>query len=119
MGQLLDYEINTEGMVIGRFSNDTVQTLAQIGVARFPNFQGLQRSEGNTFQSSGNSGSALHGYAGGDSGTFIISGSLEGSNVDLTQELTNMVVAQRAFQANAKVITTGDQILQEIVSMLR
>jgi len=119
VGQLLDYEINTDGMIIGRFSNDTVQTLAQIGVARFPNYQGLLRSEGNTFQTSGNSGSAMRGFAGGDSGTFIISGSLEGSNVDLTQELTNMVVAQRAFQANAKVITTGDQILQEIVSMLR
>ncbi|MBU1072836.1 flagellar hook-basal body complex protein, partial [bacterium] len=119
VGQLLDYEINTDGMIIGRFSNDTVQTLAQIGIARFPNYQGLQRSEGNTFQSSGNSGSAMQGLAGGASGTFIVSGSLEGSNVDLTQELTNMVVAQRAFQANAKVITTGDQIMQEIISMLR
>ncbi len=119
VGQLLDYEINADGMIIGRFSNDTVQTLAQIGVARFPNYQGLQRSEGNTFQSSGNSGVAMQGLAGGATGTFIVSGSLEGSNVDLTQELTNMVVAQRAFQANAKVITTGDQIMQEIVSMLR
>ena len=119
VGHLLDYEINTDGMVIGRFSNDTVHTLAQIGVGRFPNYQGLQRSEGNTYQSSGNSGSSIHGFAGGATGTFIVSGSLEGSNVDLTQELTNMVVAQRAFQANAKVITTGDQILQEIVSMLR
>ena len=61
----------------------------------------------------------MTGYGGGDTGTFIVSGALEGSNVDLTQELTNMVVAQRAFQANAKVITTGDQILQEIVAMLR
>ena len=119
VGQLLDYEINTDGYIIGRFSNDTVQTLARIGVARFPNEQGLIRAEGNTFQTSGNSGLSMTGYAGSESGTFIISGALEGSNVDLTRELTNMVIAQRAFQANAKVITTGDQILQEIVAMLR
>lgn len=119
VGRLLDYEINTDGMIIGRFSNDTAQTLAKIGVARFPNNQGLQRSEGNTFVTSGNSGSVMHGFVGGDTGTYILSGVLEGSNVDLTQELTNMIVAQRAFQANAKVISTGDQILQEIVSMIR
>jgi flagellar hook protein FlgE len=119
VGQLLDYEINTDGLIIGRFTNDTVQTLAKIGVARFPNNQGLVRSEGNTFKTSGNSGSVMHGFVGGDTGTYILSGALEGSNVDLTQELTNMVVAQRAFQANAKVISTGDQILQEIVQMIR
>ena len=119
VGSLLDYEINTEGMVIGRFSNDTVRTLAQVSLARFANDQGLLRSEGNTYQVSGNSGDALYSVPGGASGTIVVSGALEGSNVDLTQELTNMVVAQRAFQANAKVITTGDQILQDIVAMVR
>ncbi|MBA4378037.1 MAG: hypothetical protein C0395_05195 [Gemmatimonas sp.] len=119
VGSLLDYEINADGIIIGRFSNDTVQTLGQIGLARFSNMQGLLRTEGNTYQVSGNSGLAVEGFAGGESDTFITSGALEGSNVDLTQELTNMVIAQRAFQANAKVITTGDQILQDIVSMVR
>lgn len=119
VGNLLDYEINTDGTIIGRFSNDTVRTLARVGVARFANNQGLMRSEGNTFTTSGNSGSALYGLVGEDTGSYVLSGVLESSNVDLTQELTNMVVAQRAFQANAKVISTGDQILQEIVAMIR
>lgn len=119
VGSLLDYEINADGVIIGRFSNDTAQTLGQIGLATFSNIQGLLRTEGNTFQTSGNSGQAFETLAGGDTDTFITSGALEGSNVDLTQELTNMVIAQRAFQANAKVITTGDQILQDIVSMVR
>ena len=119
VGTLLDYEINTDGLIIGSFSNDTVQTLAKIGVARFANNQGLVSSEGNTYTTSGNSGEAIMGFVGGETGSYMLSGVLEGSNVDLTEELTNMVVAQRAFQANAKVISTGDQILQEIVSMIR
>ncbi len=119
VGHLLDYEINEDGRIIGRFSNDTLQTLAQIGIARFANNEGLVRAAGNTFRTSSNSGTAMYGFAGGDSDVSIVSGTLEGSNVDLTEELTKMVVAQRAFQANARVITTGDQILQELVSMLR
>jgi len=118
-GDLLDFEIDTTGTIIGRFSNDTMQTLARIGIASFANNDGLLKAGGNTFQLSSNSGQALTGFAGGNLGTMVISGALEGSNVDLTAELTNLVVAQRAFQANARVVTTGDQILQEIVSMVR
>jgi flagellar hook protein FlgE len=118
-GDLLDFEISTDGTIIGRFSNDTMQTLARVGIARFANNEGLLKAEGNTYQLSSNSGEALTSFAGNNVGTMVISGALEGSNVDLTAELTNLVIAQRAFQANARVVTTGDQILQEIVSMVR
>ncbi len=118
-GELLDFEIDTTGAVIGRFSNDTLLTLAQIGIARFANNGGLLQGEGNTFKVSSNSGDPMTQFAGDETGTLVVSGALEGSNVDITAELTNLVVAQRAFQANARVVSTGDQILQEIVSMLR
>ena len=118
-GDLLDFEIETDGTVVGRFSNDTMQTLARIGIARFANNDGLIHDEGNTFRLSSNSGDPLTGFAGEVSETAVISGALESSNVDLTGELTNLVVAQRAFQANARIVTTGDQILQEIVSLVR
>ncbi len=119
VGQLLDFEINTEGMIIGRFTNDTVRTLARIGVATFANNNGLTRGDSNTFMTSSNSGEARTTMAGVEAGVTVHSGALEGSNVDLTSELTNLVVAQRAFQANARIITTGDQVMQEIVNMLR
>jgi len=118
-GDLLDFEIQTDGSIVGRFSNDTLRTLARIGIARFANNDGLIHGEGNTFRLSSNSGDALTGFAGEVSDTVVVSGALETSNVDLTGELTNLVVAQRAFQANARIVTTGDQILQEIVSLVR
>ena len=118
-GELLDFEIDTSGTVIGRFSNDTMQTLARVGIARFANNEGLLQADGNSYKVSSNSGAAMTMFAGDGEGTLVVSGALEGSNVDITAELTNLVVAQRAFQANARVVTTGDQILQEIVSMLR
>lgn len=118
-GDLLDFEVDTDGSIVGRFSNDTLRTLARVGIARFANNDGLINAEGNTFRLTSNSGEALTGFAGEVSDTAVISGALESSNVDLTAELTNLVVAQRAFQANARIVTTGDQILQEIVSMVR
>ena len=96
-----------------------MQTLARIGVAKFANNEGLLQAEGNSYKVSGNSGDAMTMFAGETEGTIVVSGALEGSNVDITTELTNLIVAQRAFQANARVVTTGDEILQEIVSILR
>ena len=119
VGKLLSYEIDQDGTIVGRFSNDTLQTLARIGVARFANQEGLEKAEGNTFRTTANSGLAQEITPGAETGVTVLSGTLEQSNVDLTEELTKMVVAQRAFQANARVITTGDQVLQELVSMLR
>ncbi len=118
-GHLIDYEINEQGMVIGHFSNDTIKTLAQIGITTFVNDSGLVKEAGNMFRSGPNSGNAEITFAGTGNNTSIHSGALEMSNVDLTEQFTQMVIAQRAFQANAKVITTGDEILQELVAMLK
>jgi len=118
-GQLVDFEIDQNGLIIGHFSNDTVRNLARIGLAMFANSEGLTRLEDNTYRRSGNSGQAMESFAGEEHGTTIVPGTLETSNVDLAEQFTRLVVAQRSFQANARVITTGDQIMQEMVSLIR
>ncbi len=118
-GQLVDFEIDQSGMIVGQFSNDSVRNLARIGMAMFSNPAGLNREENNTYNRSGNSGQAMETFAGEAHGTTIIPGTLENSNVDLAEQFTRLVIAQRAFQANARVITTGDQIMQEMVSLVR
>ncbi len=118
-GNLVDFNIDQSGIITGIFSNDTMQTIAQIGVAQFNNPDGLIRSANNTYSLSGNSGQALETFAGMGNGVTLVPGALETSNVDLAQEFTNLVVAQRAFQANSRVITTADQVMQELVNLIR
>jgi flagellar hook protein FlgE len=118
-GELVDFEIDQNGIISGRFSNDTIRTLGQVALATFSNPAGLMREASNTYKASGNSGEPLVTYAGITSGLSLAPGTLESSNVDLAEEFTRLVIAQRAFQANARVITTGDQVLQEMVSILR
>ncbi|MFH1844467.1 MAG: flagellar hook-basal body complex protein [bacterium] len=118
-GSLVDFEIDQNGLIIGHYSNDTVQNLARIGLVQFSNPAGLSRAADNTYRRSGNSGTPLATFPGEGHGTSLVPGTLESSNVDLAEQFTRLVVAQRAFQANARVITAGDQILQEMVSILR
>ncbi len=118
-GNLVDFDIDQSGIITGIFSNDTMQTLAQIGIAQFNNPGGLIRSANNTYTLSGNSGQANEVFAGSGNGMTLVPGALETSNVDLAQEFTNLVVAQRAFQANSRVITTADQVMQELVNLIR
>lgn len=119
VGELVDFEIDQQGVIIGRFSNDTVRNLGQIAIATFSNPNGLMRDASNTYRASGNSGDPITGFAGAATGVTLTPGTLESSNVDLAEQFTRLVIAQRAFQANARVVTTGDQILQELVSILR
>jgi flagellar hook protein FlgE len=88
-------------------------------LADFNNPSGLLRIGDNMYGVSGNSGGAVLGYALEGSQSQITSGALEMSNVDLAQEFTNMIIAQRGFQANGKVITTSDEMLQELVGLKR
>lgn len=118
-GNLVDFEIDQNGLVIGHYSNDTVRNLARIGIAMFSNPGGLSRSSNNAYRRTGNSGQPIDTFPGENHGTTLVSGTLEASNVDLAEQFTRLVVAQRAFQANARVITAGDQLLQELVSILR
>ncbi len=118
-GTLVDYDIDQNGVITGIFSNDTMQVIAKIGIAQFSNPAGLMREANNTYRLSGNSGQAMETFAGQGNGVSLVPGALETSNVDLAKEFTNLVVAQRAFQANSRVITAADQVMQELVNLVR
>ena len=100
-------------------ANPTFQqrvTAGYLSIATFPNEAGLERIGGSMWQQAGNSGAPTVGTPGGGFGATI-SGTLEMSNVDLATEFTNMITAQRGYQANSRVITTADQMLQTAVQM--
>lgn len=118
-GTLVDFNIDQSGLITGVFSNDTSQAIAQIALATFSNADGLTREANNTYRRSGNSGEAIEIFAGAGNGVSLVTGALETSNVDLAREFTNLVVAQRAFQANSRVVTTADQVMQELVNLVR
>ncbi len=108
-----------DGAVSLVYSNGLVEQVGQLGLARFTNPTGLLRSEGTTFMTGLNSGEPEIGVAGSGGRGTIASGYLEASNVDMAQEFTNMILAQRGFQASSRVITTSDEILQELVNLKR
>ncbi|MEP6729858.1 MAG: flagellar hook protein FlgE [bacterium] len=116
-GALSTFSIDRAGIISGAFTNGTTVALGQISLADFNNPGGLVRSGDNMYTESGNSGNAVLGYALEGAQAEITSGALEMSNVDLAQEFTSMIIAQRGFQANGKVITTSDQMLQELVAL--
>lgn len=117
-GALESFNIGSTGEINGVFSNGLVLTLGQLALAKFSNPSGLSKNGNNTFQESVNSGTANINVAGEGRGS-IASGSLEMSNVDLSEEFTEMITAQRGFQANTRIITTSDEILQELVNLKR
>ena len=119
MGTLQNFSIDRSGIITGAFTNGTTEVLGQIVLADFNNPSGLLRTGDNMYAVSGNSGGAVLGFPMEGSQSFITSSALEMSNVDLAQEFTNMIVAQRGFQANGRVITTSDQMLQEVVNLKR
>ncbi|GIE80073.1 flagellar hook protein FlgE [Actinoplanes philippinensis] len=115
----LSYTVSDSGEIIGVYSNGLKQTLGQVAMATFKNVNGLEKVGNSLFRTTVNSGYAQVGEPGSAGMGQVISGALEMSNVDLAQEFTNLVVAQRGFQANSRIITTSDEILQELVSMKR
>ncbi len=118
-GSLQNFSIGRDGTITGSFTNGVNVPLAQISLADFNNPAGLLRIGDNMYQESSNSGGAVLGYALEGSQSTLTSGALEMSNVDLAQEFTSMIIAQRGFQANSKVITTSDEMLQELVALKR
>jgi flagellar hook protein FlgE len=119
MGILSNISIDPSGSITGIFTNGVSRQLAQIYIAEFNNTGGLLKAGKNEYQTSANSGFAITGVAGQTTSSTITSGALEISNVDLAQEFTNMIVSQRGFQANARVITTSDEMLSELVALKR
>lgn len=118
-GTLTTISVDQAGQVNGSFSNGLTQTLAQIALADFSNPGGLLKAAGTLFQTSANSGQPDIGVANTGARGVISPGSLEMSNVDLSLEFTNMIITQRGFQANSRIITTSDEMLQELVNLKR
>jgi flagellar hook protein FlgE len=119
VGSLQSFTISPDGTVVGVFSNGLKQSLAQIALASFNNPPGLEKVGGSMYRTTVNSGTQLLGQAGTGGRGLLSSGTLEMSNVDLAQEFTNLIVAQRGFQANSRVITTSDSILEDLVNLKR
>ncbi len=118
-GRLSDLDIDSSGIIFGRYTNGQAKTMGQITLSNFPNMQGLRQVGNSSWTESFSSGEAATGTPGSASLGLIQSGSLEQSNVDLTQELVAMIGAQRSFQANAQVISTGDTLTQTVINIRR
>ncbi len=118
-GQLVGLRVGEDGVITGSYSNGQVKGIAQVSIASFANPEGLERVSGTMFVASVNSGLAQLGTASSGGRGIVAPGALEMSNVDLAEEFTNLIRTQRGFQANSRVITTSDEMLQEIVNLKR
>ena len=116
-GQLSGFNTSADGTIVGRYTNGQSKALGQILLANFANQQGLQPLGNNEWSSSASSGSALIGTPGTSSLGVVQSSAVEDSNVDLTAELVNMIMAQRVYQANAQTIKTEDAMMQTITNL--
>jgi len=110
-------DIDKTGTVQARFTNGRSITLGQVALSAFANPNGLQPLADTTWAETFGSGQALRGQAGNSGFGLVQSGALEASNVDITTQLVNMITAQRAFQANAQMISTSDEITQTIINI--
>jgi flagellar hook protein FlgE len=118
VGTLTSYSVLPDGTVQGQFSNNQTLALGQVAVASFANAQGLEQSGQSDYQATFASGAAVVGQAGAGGNGTISGGAVEGSNVDLSTEFANMIVAQQGYEANAKTLTTLDQISQATIQMM-
>lgn len=116
-GRLTGIEVTQEGVVQARFTNGQSTPLGQVAMANFANPQGLQQLGDTSWGETYSSGSVIRGTANSSNFGLVQSGALEGSNVDITAQLVNMITAQRSFQANAQVIQTTDQVTQTIINI--
>ncbi|MBD3816988.1 MAG: flagellar hook-basal body complex protein, partial [Halothiobacillus sp.] len=116
-GDLVGIRIDQSGTLVGSFSNGRSFGLAQIGMAKFTNNEGLATEGGNVYIQTANSGDPIIGTAATAGRGFIQSSALEASNVDLSSALTQLIIIQRGYQANGKTITTSDQLLQTLIGL--
>ncbi len=119
MGALNTFAIDSAGVITGSFSNGLTQKLGQIAMANFSNVGGLMKTGNNNYVETNNSGLPQTGQANSGGRGSIAPANLEQSNVDLSQEFANMIITERGFQANSRVITTSDEMLQELVNLKR
>ena len=115
-GALLGFSVQADGSIQGSYSNEQTRSLGTIALAAFANAEGLKPEGNNVWSATGSSGQELLGSAGGSMGT-LQSNAVEQSNVDLSGELVNLIVAQRNYQANAQTIKAQDTVLQTLVNI--
>ncbi len=118
-GSLRSIGVDEEGIVTATYSNGEMTPLFQVSLVDFPSYDGLTKMGRNLYAESLDSGQALPGVVGNGRLGSIAPSSLEMSNVDLAQEFVKMITTQRAFQANSRVITSSDEILQELINIKR
>ena len=116
-GRLTGIEVSADGVVQARYTNGVSTPLGQVVMTNFANPQALQPLGDNAWAETAESGEALRGVAGSSEFGAIQGGALESSNVELTEQLVNMITAQRNFQANAQMISTQDQITQTVINI--
>jgi len=118
-GTLESFAMGTDGTLTGSFTNGESVVIGQVALANFTNPGGLEKTGSSGYRATASSGPATIGAAGQGGFGELTSGYVEMSNVDLSQEFTNLIVAQRGFQANARIITTSDEVLQELTQLKR
>jgi flagellar hook protein FlgE len=118
-GNYTGFTVDPSGVIEAKFSNGNSETIGQVAVANVANVQGLVSVGGNNFQTTGASGQAVAGVAGTGGRGVVDDSTLEQSNVNISTEFSNLIVAQRAFEANSKTITTFDTISQDVIAMVR
>ena len=116
---MTSYTIGADGKLRATFSDNVQRDLAQIGIANFPNPQGLEKVGETAFRATANTGTVTTGVPGQGMNGTLVGGAVEMSNVDLAQEFTDLILAQRGFQASSRVITTSDQVLEDLVNIKR
>jgi len=119
MGYLDNFKIDSTGTITGVYSNGTNRIIGQLALASFTNQGGLEKAGENTYVESNNSGMANIGTSGIAGKGSLLAGSLEMSNVDLTEQFTDMIVTQRGFQASSKTIQTADTLLDTVMNLKR
>ena len=118
-GYLDTFSIGPTGEIYGIFTNGQSRVIGQVALAAFKNPSGLEKTSENMYQVTPNSGDAIYGLPGSSGLGALNPGTLEMSNVDISREFTEMISTQRGFQANSRIITTSDEMLQELVNMKR
>ena len=118
VGTLSGYSVLPDGTVEGQFSNEKTLALGQVAIARFANNQGLAQLGSNDYQATFASGAAIVGQAGSGGSGLITGGAVEESNVDLSTEFANLIQAQQGYEANAKVLTTFNQVSQATMQVI-
>jgi flagellar hook protein FlgE len=120
MGNLISFNIGVEGLIMGVYDNGKQNPLGQVAIATFKNPAGLIKTGENLFRESANSGEYVKPLKAGAGGAGMINpGTLEMSNVDLSKEFAEMIITQRGFQANSRIISTSDEMLSELINLKR